>query len=90
MTQWKRETGPAGAACRVLAVPEGYTNLAMTQSIRDGTARRTKHLETFIDAVLAIAITLPIVELRLPTVPTGGDLAGAYRQLDVEYLMVVR
>lgn len=56
----------------------------MLQSSLDGTARKTDRLEAFSDAVLAIAITLPVVELHAPQ-PEEGDLAAAYLKLMPEY-----
>ena len=49
-----------------------------------GTERTTDRLEAFSDAVLAIAITLPVVELHAPK-PEDGNLAAAYMQLAPEY-----
>ncbi|RYF46586.1 MAG: DUF1211 domain-containing protein [Cytophagaceae bacterium] len=48
--------------------------------------RKTNRLEAFSDAVLAIAITLPVVELQSPTVKAGGNLAAAYAALWPEYV----
>lgn len=46
------------------------------QSITD---RKTFRLEAFSDAVLAIAMTLPLTELLLDPIPDGGPLTEAYR-----------
>lgn len=43
------------------------------------TDRKTFRLEAFSDAVLAIAMTLPLTELLLDPIPDGGPLAEAYR-----------
>lgn len=56
----------------------------MLASSLDGTARKTDRLEAFSDAVLAIAITLPVTELHAPQ-PEEGDLAAAYLKLIPEY-----
>ena len=56
----------------------------MSKPANDGTERKTDRLEAFSDAVLAIAITLPVVELHAPR-PQDGDLAGAYLKLAPEY-----
>ena len=50
----------------------------------EGTERKPDRLEAFSDAVLAIAITLPVVELHAPK-PAEGDLAAAYLKLAPEY-----
>lgn len=50
----------------------------------EGTERKPDRLEAFSDAVLAIAITLPVVELHAPG-PDEGDLAAAYLTLAPEY-----
>jgi len=56
----------------------------MSISCPDGTERKPDRLEAFSDAVLAIAITLPVVELHAPK-PEAGDLASAYAELAPEY-----
>lgn len=48
--------------------------------------RKTVRLEAFSDAVLAIAITLPLVDLKAPEVAPGGDLAAAYLAAWPHYL----
>lgn len=50
----------------------------------DGTERKPDRLEAFSDAVLAIAMTVPVVELHAPR-PEDGDLAAAYLKLAPEY-----
>lgn len=50
----------------------------------EATERESDRLEAFMDAVLAIAITLPVTELHAPE-PTDGDLAAAYLKLAPEY-----
>ncbi|HEX8465657.1 MAG TPA: TMEM175 family protein [Abditibacterium sp.] len=52
----------------------------------EGTERKTHRLEAFNDGVLAIAITLPVLDLKLPNVPHGGDLTAAYAALAPQYL----
>ena len=49
-----------------------------------GDERKTERLEAFIDAVLAIAITLPVVELHAPK-PESGNLAAGYLKLMPNY-----
>ena len=56
----------------------------MAKPAIDGTERKTDRLEAFSDAVLAIAITLPVVDLHAPK-PAEGDLATAYLKLAPEY-----
>ena len=55
-------------------------------TLAEGTERRTDRIEAFSDAVLAIAITLPIVDLRVPEVDPGKRLAEQYAELAPEYL----
>lgn len=50
-----------------------------------GTARTTDRLEAFSDAVLAIAITLPVVNLSEPDLAGSADLAAAYAELAPDY-----
>ena len=56
----------------------------MATSSLKATERKSDRLEAFVDAVLAIAITLPVTELHAPE-PTDGDLAAAYLKLAPEY-----
>ena len=56
----------------------------MPTSSMIGTERKPDRLEAFSDAVLAIAITLPVVELHAPKLEEG-DLAAAYLKLVPEY-----
>ena len=56
----------------------------MATSSFKATERKSDRLEAFMDAVLAIAITLPVTELHAPE-PTDGDLAAAYLKLAPEY-----
>jgi uncharacterized membrane protein len=44
------------------------------RSAREGTGRDPQRMEAFADAVLAIGITLPIVEVELPKPGPDGDL----------------
>lgn len=55
----------------------------VTASLK-ATERKSDRLEAFMDAVLAIAITLPAVELHAPK-PEEGDFAAAYLKLAPEY-----
>ena len=57
----------------------------MNPSDTASTERKTDRLEAFSDAVLAIAITLPITELHAPKIKSGGDLAKAYAELTPDY-----
>lgn len=58
----------------------------MTQR-QAGTARDIGRMEAFSDAVFAIGITLPIVEIEMPEVgPDGADLARALAQSWPSYL----
>lgn len=50
----------------------------------DGVARSTDRMEIFADAVFAIALTLPVVELHLPE--GGRDLPGQLAELWPSYL----
>lgn len=58
--------------------------MMMDASSSEGTERKTDRLEAFSDAVLAIAITLPIVELHAPR-RQDGDLAAGYAKLLPDY-----
>lgn len=60
----------------------------MPTPTNQGTARKTDRLEAFSDAVLAIAITLPVVELHAPH-PQDGDLAASYARLAPDYAAYV-
>src|SRR4051812_21792309 len=51
-----------------------------------GTERRTDRAEAFIDAVLAIAITLPIIDLKSPTPKSGESLGAQYWELGPQYI----
>jgi uncharacterized membrane protein len=51
-----------------------------------GTERRTERIEAFSDAVFAIAITLPVVEVKAPKVMGAGNLASAYAALWPAYV----
>lgn len=53
-----------------------------------GTERKPDRLEAFSDAVLAIAITLPVVELHAPR-PGDGPLAAGYLELAPDYAAYV-
>ena len=53
----------------------------MTLASNEGTERKTDRLEAFSDAVLAIAITLPVVEIHLKQDEAPGRLADAYARL---------
>ena len=54
-------------------------------STTEGSERKTDRLEAFSDAVLAIAITLPVVDLKAPETKPGGDLAAAFAGLGSHY-----
>ncbi len=56
----------------------------MSKPANHGTERKTDRLEAFSDAVLAIAITLPVVELHAPR-PQDGALGRAYLKLAPDY-----
>jgi uncharacterized membrane protein len=51
-----------------------------------GTERQTQRLEAFSDAVLAIAITLPVLELHVPHAHPGVDLLQAWASMWRDYL----
>ena len=51
-----------------------------------GSERKTDRAEAFSDAVLAIAITLPVVELKAPTPGHGVTLADGYLALAPGYI----
>lgn len=54
-------------------------------STNEGSERKTDRLEAFSDAVLAIAITLPVAELKAPETKPGADLAAAFEGLGSHY-----
>ena len=60
----------------------------MASLSNEGTERKTDRLEAFSDAVLAIAITLPVVELHAPGREVG-DLASGYLKLLPDYAAYV-
>jgi uncharacterized membrane protein len=60
--------------------------LSLDRLPKGSITRKTDRLEAFSDAVLAIAMTLPVVDLKAPNVPVGGDLAGAYMALGPQYV----
>ncbi|AUW58567.1 hypothetical protein C1T17_11120 [Sphingobium sp. SCG-1] len=51
-----------------------------------GSERKTDRSEAFIDAVLAIAITLPVLDLKLPSPDAGKLLAAEYAMLGTQYI----
>jgi uncharacterized membrane protein len=59
------------------------TNDRTTHDIHDG---ETNRLEAFSDGVYAIAITLLILEIRVPDIGAGEDLGHALRHLWPSYL----
>ncbi len=60
----------------------------MAAPSNEGTERKTDRLEAFSDAVLAIAITVPVVELHAPKADHGRLLA-AYLDLAPDYAAYV-
>ena len=56
----------------------------MAAPSNEGTERKTDRLEAFSDAVLAIAITVPVVELHAPR-PGDGPLLDGYLKLAPDY-----
>ena len=57
--------------------------------VSEGTERKTTRLEAFSDAVLAIGITLPVVDLHAPELAHRADLGVAYGELIPGYLTYV-
>lgn len=58
----------------------------MAEDAQDGTSRKTHRLEIFSDAIFAIAITLPVTDLKSPRVGPNGDLAAAYAAMRPDYI----
>ena len=53
---------------------------------KTGEGKKLNRLGSFMDAVFAIAITLPIVQLTPPATAPNHALATAYRQLVPEFV----
>lgn len=66
-----------------------FSRTDMTPSINNSAARKTDRLEAFNDAVLAIAITLPLVELHVPQVGENGNLLAELTKLWPSYVAYV-